>query len=77
MHVFDISRFSAAKGERPATLCPSAIFEKSRGNTSNHVQSLHTGKGSVKVRFQGCVNSPPRPEAGSRNLGIELLLKPV
>ena len=40
MHVFEISRYSAAEGERPAADCLSVIFTKMIINSCNQVHAL-------------------------------------
>ena len=40
MNVFEISLSSAAKGDRPAPLCLSAIFGNIGWRTPNHIQTL-------------------------------------
>ena len=52
MQGFEISRYSAAKGEKPAPICLSAIFGKIDEKSRNHEQAfqsnvVHPGQTSV------------------------------
>ena len=48
-YVFEISRYSAAKGEKPAPLCLSAIFGKIDQKYRNHVQAFQSNAVHVLV----------------------------